>query len=509
MIAAISQIKNHFTHWREWELNPVVIKELRQGVRSWTVTGMLLLFLVVLFITSLGFLITESFDVNANMGLGGTMFTSFMVILAGASVFFIPLYTGVRVAAERQDNNPDLLYVTTLSPTRIIHGKFLCSAYIVLLFFSACMPFMAFTNLLRGVDLPTVFFILAFLFLVVCTANMFAIFLACLPMSRPFKFLFIIGGIFLSFGVIASMVSASYEIMRSGVGAMMADSNFWIGTLTVAGILIAVTGLLFVLSAALISPPSANRALPPRIYLTVFWLLGGILSLRWVSQTLDATRLMFWVYPTIVTMVLALLVTISNADQLSLRVRRTVPRAGVKRFFAFCFFNGAAGGLVWIAGISLVTCALTRWVMMKFPVSGVMSEDTQQVLITVSAYAFAYALTALFIHRKFLASRPPKLAGLLAILLAGGWAIVPSIFLFFVNQLSWKSVEGLQLGNIFNVFFSRDTSQLIYHVYFAFGWLLVAVVLNAKWFWQQVKNFRPVEKVENTTANGEVPPVIA
>jgi len=141
MNATIGKLRAHFTNWREWELNPIVIKELRQGVRSWSVTGMLMLFLVVLFIASLGFLITESFDVNVNMGLGGTMFSSFMVILAGASVFFIPLYTGVRVAAERQENNPDLLYVTTLSPARIIFGKFLCSAYIVVLFFSACMPF--------------------------------------------------------------------------------------------------------------------------------------------------------------------------------------------------------------------------------------------------------------------------------------------------------------------------------------------------------------------------------
>ena len=92
------------------------------------------------------------------------MFSAFMVILAGASIFFIPLYIGVRVAAERQENNPDLLYVSTLSPARIIWGKFLCGAYMALLFFSACMPFMAFTNLLRGVDLPTVFFILFFLF---------------------------------------------------------------------------------------------------------------------------------------------------------------------------------------------------------------------------------------------------------------------------------------------------------------------------------------------------------
>jgi hypothetical protein len=508
MNATLAKLKSHFTNWREWELNPIVIKELRQGVRSWTVTGMLLLFLVVLFITSLGFLITESFNVNSNMGLGGTMFSSFMVILAGASVLFIPLYTAVRVAVERQENNPDLLYVTTLSATRIIFGKFLCSAYIVLLFFSACMPFMAFTNLLRGVDLPTVFFILTFLFLAVCAVNMVAIFLACLPMSLAFKILFAIGGFISSFFVIGSMMGLSFVFMRSGVGAMMADRNFWIGTLTAASMGIAVTGLFFVLSVALILPPSANRALGPRVYLTVFWLVGGILSLSWVAQTHDSTLLVAWIYPTFGAMVLALLVTISNSDHLSLRVRRKIPQRGLIRFVAFFFFNGAAGGVAWIAGIAIITGFVTRGIMRLYPTVGVMTEDTRESLITMSAYAMAYALTALFIHRRFLSRRPPKLAGLLAILLAGGWAIAPSIFLFFVNQLSWKSVEGLQLGNVFNVLFSRDTSQLVYHEYFAFSWLLVMIALNGKWFLLQARNFRPPEKVENPPAEAGVPPVL-
>src|SRR6202042_2905139 len=140
---------------------------------------MLLLFLIILFVVSVAFLVFQSFDVDPDVRMGGAMFSAFVCILAGASVFFIPLYVGVRVAAERQENNPDLFYVSTLSPARIIRGKFLCGAYMALLFFSACMPFMAFTNLLRGVDLPTVFFILFYLFLVVCVAIMVAIFLAC------------------------------------------------------------------------------------------------------------------------------------------------------------------------------------------------------------------------------------------------------------------------------------------------------------------------------------------
>lgn len=500
MTEIVAKLQSHLARWREWEMNPIVIKELRQGVRSWTVTGMLLLFLVVLFIASLGFLITQSFNVSPNMGLGASMFSTFVIILAGASVLFIPLYVGVRVAAERQENNHDLLYVTTLSPTRIILGKFLCSAYIALLFFSACMPFMAFTNLLRGVDLPTVFFILAFLFLGVCIANMIAIFLACLPMSRPFKFLFVLGGLIASFFIIGSLIGSSFLFMRSGVGAMMTERNFWIGAATAAGAGLLAIGLFFVLSVALISPPSANRALPVRVYVTALWLLGGLLCSGWIWRSGRAEPIDLWLFLTFAMSILALLVVISNGDQLSMRVQRTIPRPRSKRIAAFLFFNGAAGGLLWIGGILTLTFLITRTVLGYL--SGATSFDDDHItILTTAVYAFAYALTALFVHRKFLAKRPPKIAGLLALLLAGAWALMPSIALFFLNKLSWKSVEGLQLGNVFNVFFTRDSQQLLYHELFAYGWLLVAVLLNAKWFLQQVKNFRPPEKVE--------PPAIA
>jgi hypothetical protein len=490
----LARLKTHFTNWREWELNPIVIKELRQGVRSWTVTGMLLLFLIVLFVASLGFLITESFDVSASLELGGRMFSVFVVILAGASLFFIPLYTGIRVAAERQENNPDLLYVTTLSPARIIFGKFLCSAYIVVLFFSACMPFMAFTNLLRGVDLPTVFFILIYLFLAVCATNMIAIFLACIPASRPFKVLFAIAGFFLSFWVIIPMVVMSFEMMRSGIGARLVERNFLIGTVSMMLLGLAVTGLFFVLSVALVSPPSANRALPVRLYLTALWLLGGILALCWVLHGGNAGQIRVWTYSTFGLTVMALLVTISNSDVYSLRVRRTIPKSPLGRFFAFFFFNGAAGGLLWAAAMLAATYLATALLLSAFGgASTLFDHDERLHLLCIAAYAFAYVLTALFIHRRFLPRRQPKLAGLLAVLLAGAWAVVPYIFLFFINQLTWKSADGLQLGNVFNVFTNRDESQLVYHAYFSTAWLLIVLLLNARWFAQRVQDFHPPE----------------
>jgi hypothetical protein len=488
----IRAIQSYFANWRKWELNPIVIKELRQAVRSWAVTGMLLLFLTVLFTTSLIFLVMQSFEVDVNLGLGGTLFLTFMVILAGTSVFFVPLYVGIRVAVERQENNPDLLYVSTLSPARIIRGKFLCGAYMALLFFSACMPFMAFTNLLRGVDLPTVFFILFYLFLVVCAANMVAIFLACMPMSRPFKILIALAGFLASVWIIVPIVVSSFQFMHSGVGTMMSGRDFWIYTFSFLGIGLAITGLFFVLSVALISPPSTNRALMVRIYLTVIWLFGGLLSFGWVVQTGEANRMFAWTYPTFILMVFAVLVTISNSDEISLRVRRAIPQSGLKRALAFVFFNGAAGGLLWVAAILAATYIATREVTLRFPKSMTSSDDESTHWFAVTAaYVFAYALTALFIHRKFLSKRPSKIAGVLAVLLAGAVATVPSIIMFFLNQLSWKSVEGLELGNIFNLFSLREEDQRLSHLYFAFGWLLVMIVVNANWFLRQVKKFQP------------------
>ena len=494
MTAAFAKLRSDLANWRSWEINPIVIKELRQAVRNRAVAGMLMLMLMILFLSSLMFLITNSFDMDPNEQLGGPMFQTFVVILAIMSIFFIPLYVGVRIAAERQENNPDLLYVSTLSPGRIIRGKFFCGAYMALLFFSACMPFMAFTNLLRGVDLPTVFFILFFLFLIVCAVNLLAIFFACLPLSRPFKVLLALYGFFQSISIIIPAIIWSVQMMHSGIGAMMGERHFWIQTLTTIGIAVAMGGLFYVLSVALISPPSANRALPVRRYITIAWGLGGALAFLWVITMRAPDAILLWNRVTFTLMTLALVVTVSNSDQLSLRVRRDIPSSSaLKRRLAFLFYNGAAGGLIWIALLSIATQLVTAAVLsMKGPTHPY-DDDLSRFIVAHTAalgYVFDYALTALFIHRQFFSNRPPKLAGLLAVLLAGAAAVGPGILLFFVNRLSWNSLEGVQVGNLFNVFFVHD--QVYYHLYFGGAWLVLAIVLNIPWFGRQIRSFQPL-----------------
>jgi hypothetical protein len=517
MTALYSRFREHLLNWRAWEVNPIVIKETRQAVRSWAVTGMLLLFLGVLFCTALVFLVNQSFDGTVDQRLGAEIFQVFIVILTAASLFFIPLYVGVRLAAERQESNLDLLYITTLTPGRIIRGKFLCGAYMTVLFFSACMPFMAFTNLLRGVDLPTVAFILIYLFLVICVAIQVAIFFACLPVSKLFKIL-------LGLAAAASMIPATvgltfsfFAMLRSGIGSMMGGRAFWSVFMTVALLVLAACILLYFLSVALISPPSANRALPLRAYLTFVWIAGGIAAAFWADHSADDRRLMAWAIPTLILMGIALIVVISNHDQLSLRVRRDIPATAGWRLVAFPFFNGAAGGLLWIGFIAAVTVVVTisapKWLtaLGGFPSRWrpESMEETATMLSATVLYGFAYALTALWIHRRFLARRPPKLAGILGVLIPGLWALAPNIALFFSSRLSLHALEASQYGSAFNVFIVKEPHQRLGHVLCAGTWVVLMLVLNSAWFLRQFRAFQPLaRKLTPETASSSVPPQI-
>ena len=507
-------IKMHFARWREWELNPIVVKELRQAVRSWAVTAMLLLLLLVLFVVAMAVLVNQSFEVTVNEQLGGDLFRAFLVVLAGAGILFIPLYLGIRVAAERQDNQPDLLYISTLSPARIVFGKFLCGAYMALLFFSACLPFMALTNLLRGVDLPTVFFLLAMLYVVVCTVNLAAIFIACLPVSRLFKILLSLAGFIFLFYLLAWVVASAFTLMGSGVGAMLFQRGFWINCVICLALVLTAGGLFFVLAVALISPPSANRALGPRIYVTVFWLLGGVVTGAGALNMSRPDLIFAWVAPADVLLVAALLVCISNHDHLSLRVRRKIPRNGLKRLLAFGFYNGAAGGLLWVAGLTALIILETGAVF-KVDESGVLSyissspsstgryprsmggmplgdfDNYVSWYVPMMLYLFAYALFALFLQRRFLSRRAPKLAGVLAAFITALTALGTNIVLFFLNELTWQSADHLQLGNAFNLMGVSSEGQQRQHILFALFLLLIALALNIPWFFTQWRNFRP------------------
>jgi hypothetical protein len=215
----------------------------------------------------------------------------------------------------------------------------------------------------------------------------------------------------------------------------------------------------------------------------------------------------------------ALVVVVSNQDQLSLRVRRNIPGRRWLRVPAFLFYNGAAGGLVWVSLLAFATLLIASAVIIeagRLPhfrgYDPIYANEFVELTLAAILYCLAYGLTALYIQRRFFPRRPAKLAGVLTVLLPALWAVIPNLVLFFQDRLTFNAVEQTQLGNVFNAFMVREAGQRSAHIYFSATWAALVLLLNLPWFIRQVKAFIPPERarpaIESPPAAPGLPPRI-
>jgi hypothetical protein len=491
--------------FKEWllglELNPIVVKELRQSVRSWSVVGVMLLFLIALFITILAMIGMTTVTLNLTRPVGREVLQVVLGILIFTSMIFIPLYVGVRIGVERQAGNVDLLYISTLTPARIIRGKLLSGGYLAFLFFSVCTPFMFFSNLLRGVDLPTICTALVWSFMLVIAAVQVAIFLACLPVTKGFKALLAIGTVILVFPVTIGFTGMLFSMFRSGIGSTMGTWRFWETFLIAGGMLMLALGFLHVLAIMMISPPTSNRALPVRLYLLAAWVVSGVLAGYgfWVHRDADSIDAWRWIF--VAGSIGAFVCSVSERDRHSLRVRRAIPRTFVKRALAFVFYSGATGGLLWSVIGATLTVVVSHQMLVWIPVwsagsvGGSMLGDTKTwgVIIALLLYGLSYALFGLSLHRWFFPHRGTVLAGVFAVSLPAAWVMIPTFVLFFVNNFSTDFLKRKQLGNPINLFSSSADTYWREHLTCALIMAMVALILNFRHLFRGWWDFKPLD----------------
>jgi hypothetical protein len=105
-------------------------------------------------------------------------------------------------------------------------------------------------------------------------------------------------------------------------------------------------------------------------------------------------------------MIPGLFVIISQNDKLSLRVRQQIPSSRLKRILAFLFFQwgcrrtnlGRDNPQPYTSWVIFATLLLSA--IISYPLSS-KEYFVFRTLIAI-AYAFAYVLTGLFVHRQFL-----------------------------------------------------------------------------------------------------------
>jgi hypothetical protein len=476
-------------------LNPIVVKELRQAVQSRFVVTMLLVLLTVQ-LSAVGLYLIFSNPAAYDFTAGRTVFIILLVILLVVSLLFVPAYTAVRMIAERSETEVDLLYITTIAPRSIIAGKLLAAAVLTGLIFSACLPFMTFTYFLRGIDLPTVFIVLGLSFLVVQACSLLALLMACLPVGRVAK-------VFLGLVVLGLIISAFFatigsavSLVQFGVGSTLDSWEFWKPALVGLGVTSLLWGLGFVLCVALITPPSANRALPVRRYLSITTLLTGGGVILWSYGSKAHAPVVVWQVVLSCLLALSFFIAVSERETPGPRVLRAVPLANLRRLLAFLHFSGAASGLLWTLTASEAVLGLA-WLWRQSHPGYREAQDLRTTMIFGAGmllYFYVYAVSGALVRRVWLSWLPSKWTWTLGVILMGLGTLLPAIvgFLFFYGEAWWRwEQKGLLIGNPF-VFGNSKHDQ--YYAGFALVFALIVSLLNARWLWVRWLAFQPPNK---------------
>ncbi len=492
-------------------INPIVVKELRQAVNGRFVSALLMLFLLVSVIVMIFAVANMSSDFSTNVGQEVMLVLN--AVLLFTCIIVLPLFTAVRMAGERADTEVDLMYITTLPPRAIIWGKLVASMVIAVLVYSACMPFMTLSYLLRGIDLPTIFLVLGAGFAVVVLATMLGIFTACVSTGRGFRVLLglaLLAALGTGYGMTMGM---SGSVVMLGLAGLFQDDEAWVAALVMLLGLVTGVWLLYTFAVALITSPSANRVRPVRLTMTAAWAINTLAA--WAAAIVldEKTIVIIWAILSVMFFGIGMLIAIGEREQWGRRVTDTIPRHPLARAVAFVTYSGNAGGLIWAWGMIVIVGLLMvggaalcdAWFATSFaddfnPAARRGPEALQLVLGT-ALYIYAYAMTALLLRKAvFRHVVPPAHTWSLALVLGAVGCTLPLLIMIFVSGGDWYQDEEIWLIANPAALYEGDRSLRRDALIFTCVWSVIVTAIGFPALIGQWRNFRPTPA--NETSDG-------
>ena len=454
-------------------MNPIVVKELRQGLQSWFIIIIVNLLLVALSLTCL-LMVMLNPDITEEATGGRDMFQFLQILLFIATVLGVPLYVLGRLRSERNGNQVDLFFTTTLLPHKIVRGKFVAGMSLVTLLYSVCLPFMLFTYFLRGFDVPTMLFSMAFGYLITIPLIMLAIVIGTWTVPRIFAPFVMIAALAGLIPVVVFAYAITDEFLEKGIQSIFRDDGSIPITIMILGAGFLLTKLLEATAIAELSPPSSNRTCRLRIWMTLSILLTGVglAGIAWyASSSSGSLRLLemvlmastVWAIIAMSLVAVVLLIAVCEPDGFSNRVMIQRPRHFLFRLIAFPYTHGASSGFLWVvlhAFAILGVWAIALSIYKTFSVSPThltfttpmidisnRMKETMTWIILVFACISAYALLAKLIMRTFFRHVPAKHTWGAFMFVAGTLLVSSMLICFAIDPRHW---DQWILWKIFN-----------------------------------------------------------
>jgi hypothetical protein len=357
----------------EW-LNPILVKETRQALKSRQFAVTFTLVLACAWVWSM--MGVGIIGPGIRYGTeGGQMFAGYYVILSFAVLVIVPFGAFRSLAGEREDGTYELLSVTTLRPRQVVSGKLGSATLQMIVYFSAVAPCLGFTYMLRGVDAPTIAYVMVVLFLVSLGLSIASMLVATATQEKHWQIVLSVALIFgLGWLFFMGCLFVIEGLSRTSLG--FGDKDFWIVNLGLLTGYLGFIALFYFATAAQLTFSSDNRSTSLRLVMLVQqatfigWMGWGYFqegNLEYIYAPLIVGGLYWFAMGAFLS---------GESGHLSRRVMRQLPQSFLGRAFFTWFNPGPATGflfaivnLLTVYGISLAALFVgelafpnrTRW----------------------------------------------------------------------------------------------------------------------------------------------------
>ncbi len=358
-------------------LNPILVKEARQALKSRQFTSTFFLMLSagwawsILGLASLGPAVQYSAD-------GPSMFYVYFLILAFPLLIVAPYSAYHSLSSERQDRTYELVSITALDARQILSGKLGGIALQMIVYLSAIFPCLAFTYLLRGLDIFTIVLVVVYTCCLSIGASVFGLLLAALAPPRQRQIVVAVLFAMFLFGIFMFTVSWSFTLIASE-GFLTTSPYFWQTNLGALTFFLNFFVLVFLSARSQLTTVCQNRSTALRVALVVAqiswlgWMAGLQLGIgRFYMSGFLLFTAMFWYF--------AGVFLTGESSVLSPRVRRDLPQTVLGRVFFTWFVPGPGTGYMFAVSNLLAAAFIANFPFRSF---GALF-DVQVPLLTVT-----------------------------------------------------------------------------------------------------------------------------
>ena len=478
------------TNWLDDRMNPIVVKELRQGMQSRSFIVIVNLLLAALTVICVLAVMTNP-DISVRADGGRFIYDFLQGVLFIACFVFVPMYVLIRLRSERDENSVDLFFTTTLKPKRIVQGKFFAGMALIGMLYSVCVPYMLFTYVLRGYDIPSMLLSLGFGLLVAIVVLTATIVVGCWSAPKALGVLVALAWAGLLGLVTYTMIRWSHSILEFGAQTYFAQPGFYAG-LTFYFVATFFAHKLFEsMAIGLISPPSSNRTLRLRIWASVsivglfvvfLGCSGFIASLSSAPFLVELYQITsVWMCLMLPLVMIMLFIAVCEPDGFSNRILLQRPRGGraVFRPLTFLYTHGASSGVLWalfhaVGMISIYFCTYA-WAQAYSSGHRFYTGNGTSWLFLIGLFVLNYALLGKIVMRTFFPPTAAKhtwvaaLCSLFALMMATlliSIAIDPQ---HWDRSILWKFVAPFMAD--------YDAGEVYTYLYFEIIWAAVVFVI--------------------------------